>query len=297
MARERLDKLLVDRGLAASRERARALIMAGKVLGRRPAGDQGRARWSTPTPRIALREEDHPVRLARRAQAGEGARRVRDRSDRPGRARHRRVDRRLHRRAAAARRDAKVYAIDVGYGQLAWSLRQDPRVVVLERENVPRHGPRAGARAVRPRGDRRLVHLADAGAAARRASCCGRRRASRSSRWSSRSSRSAASTSARAAWCATRPRGAAPSTRCATGPRAQRLRRRRRRRVADHRPGRQRRVPAAAPHRRSVTTGRRRARSRRSRRSRCSSRRGRADFLYDVVVRRAHVNRPSATLP
>jgi 23S rRNA (cytidine1920-2'-O)/16S rRNA (cytidine1409-2'-O)-methyltransferase len=30
----------------------------------------------------------------------------------------------------------KVYAIDVGYGQLAWSLRQDPRVVVLERENV-----------------------------------------------------------------------------------------------------------------------------------------------------------------
>jgi 23S rRNA (cytidine1920-2'-O)/16S rRNA (cytidine1409-2'-O)-methyltransferase len=31
---------------------------------------------------------------------------------------------------------ARVYAIDVGYGQLAWSIRQDPRVVVLERENV-----------------------------------------------------------------------------------------------------------------------------------------------------------------
>src|SRR4029077_20209094 len=30
----------------------------------------------------------------------------------------------------------KVYAIDVGYGQLAWSIRQDPRVVVLERENA-----------------------------------------------------------------------------------------------------------------------------------------------------------------
>ena len=30
----------------------------------------------------------------------------------------------------------RVYAIDVGYGQLAWSIRQDPRVVVLERENV-----------------------------------------------------------------------------------------------------------------------------------------------------------------
>lgn len=31
---------------------------------------------------------------------------------------------------------AKVYAIDVGYGQLAWSLRQDPRVVVIERTNI-----------------------------------------------------------------------------------------------------------------------------------------------------------------
>lgn len=31
---------------------------------------------------------------------------------------------------------ARVYAIDVGYGQLAWSLRQDPRVVVMERTNV-----------------------------------------------------------------------------------------------------------------------------------------------------------------
>jgi 23S rRNA (cytidine1920-2'-O)/16S rRNA (cytidine1409-2'-O)-methyltransferase len=30
----------------------------------------------------------------------------------------------------------RVYAIDVGYGQLAWSIRQDPRVVVLERENA-----------------------------------------------------------------------------------------------------------------------------------------------------------------
>ncbi len=31
---------------------------------------------------------------------------------------------------------AKAYAVDVGYGQLAWSLRQDPRVVVLERTNI-----------------------------------------------------------------------------------------------------------------------------------------------------------------
>lgn len=30
----------------------------------------------------------------------------------------------------------KVYAVDVGYGQLAWKLRKDPRVVVLERQNI-----------------------------------------------------------------------------------------------------------------------------------------------------------------
>jgi 23S rRNA (cytidine1920-2'-O)/16S rRNA (cytidine1409-2'-O)-methyltransferase len=36
---------------------------------------------------------------------------------------------------------AQVYAVDVGYGQLAWKLRQDPRVVVVERTNI-RHMPR-----------------------------------------------------------------------------------------------------------------------------------------------------------
>src|SRR5262249_20344567 len=35
-----------------------------------------------------------------------------------------------------ARGAKKVYAVDVGYGQLAWKLRNDPRVVVLERENI-----------------------------------------------------------------------------------------------------------------------------------------------------------------
>ena len=35
---------------------------------------------------------------------------------------------------------SRVYAVDVGYGQLAWKLRQDPRVVVIERTNI-RHMP------------------------------------------------------------------------------------------------------------------------------------------------------------
>jgi 23S rRNA (cytidine1920-2'-O)/16S rRNA (cytidine1409-2'-O)-methyltransferase len=134
MARERLDKLLVDRGLAASRERAAALVMSGAVLvDGRPAAKPGTQIDSSSE--IALRAEDHPyvsrgalklvkgldtfaidptglVALDIGASTG-GFTDV------------------LLRRGAR-----KVYAIDVGYGQLAWSLRQDPRVVVIERENV-----------------------------------------------------------------------------------------------------------------------------------------------------------------
>ena len=59
MARERLDKLLVDRGLAASRERARALIMSGVVL----VGGHAETKPGTlfdPAVEIALKAEDHP---------------------------------------------------------------------------------------------------------------------------------------------------------------------------------------------------------------------------------------------
>ena len=59
------------------------------------------------------------VRQPRRPQARRRARRVRDRPGGPGRARRRRVDRRLHRRPAAARRDAASTPLDVGRGQLA----------------------------------------------------------------------------------------------------------------------------------------------------------------------------------
>jgi len=134
MARERLDKLLLDRGLVASRERARSLIMTGGVMVRgQPETKPGTL--IDPAAEITLRVEDHPY-------VSRGALKLVHGLDRFG------LDPSglvaldigastggfsdvLLRRGAA-----RIYAIDVGYGQLAWSIRQDPRVVVLERENV-----------------------------------------------------------------------------------------------------------------------------------------------------------------
>ncbi|MFN0249441.1 MAG: TlyA family RNA methyltransferase [Kofleriaceae bacterium] len=134
MARVRLDKVLLDRGLVASRERARALIMAGKVRVNGMVESKPGTLVSVEAD-VTLFEEAHPyvsrgglklvkgldtfaidptnlVALDIGASTG-GFTDV------------------LLRRGAQ-----RVYAIDVGYGQLAWSLRQDPRVVVLERANV-----------------------------------------------------------------------------------------------------------------------------------------------------------------
>jgi 23S rRNA (cytidine1920-2'-O)/16S rRNA (cytidine1409-2'-O)-methyltransferase len=132
--RSRLDVALVARGLAASRERARALILAGKVdIGGRRADKAGAL--VAPDDDVTLRAEDHPyvsrgaLKLVHALDAfaidptGRTALDV-------GASTGGFTDVLLRRGAR------RVYAIDVGYGQLAWSLRQDPRVVVLERENI-----------------------------------------------------------------------------------------------------------------------------------------------------------------
>jgi 23S rRNA (cytidine1920-2'-O)/16S rRNA (cytidine1409-2'-O)-methyltransferase len=134
MARERLDKLLLDRGLVASRERARALIMTGAVLVRgQPQTKPGTL--VDPAAEITLRAEDHPY-------VSRGALKLIKGLD------HFAIDPTgqtvLDIGASTGgfsdvllqRGAARIYAIDVGYGQLAWSIRQDPRVVVLERHNV-----------------------------------------------------------------------------------------------------------------------------------------------------------------
>ena len=105
---------------------------------------------------------------------------------------------------------AEVVAVDVGYGQLAWPLRTDPRVRVLDRTNVRSLTPEQIGGVGRADRRRPVVHLADPGVAcpdllarAVTATCC---------RWSSRSSRSAASDSAVAESFATRP--CAPTRSC-----------------------------------------------------------------------------------
>jgi len=130
----RIDRLLVERGLVASRERARRLVMAGAVLvGDRPVTKPG-AEVADDAP-VRLRGEDSPY-VSRGGEKLAGALDafaidVRDAVALDvGASTGGFTDCLLQRGAR------HVFAVDVGYGQLAWKLRQDPRVVVLERTNA-----------------------------------------------------------------------------------------------------------------------------------------------------------------
>jgi 23S rRNA (cytidine1920-2'-O)/16S rRNA (cytidine1409-2'-O)-methyltransferase len=132
--RERLDVTMTERGLVESRARAQALILAGKVF-------SGERRLDKPgllvgqDQEIQLRGQDHPwvsrggVKLAHALDhfgidpaggiwldIGASTGGFTD--------------------VLLARGAAKVYAVDVGQGQLAWKLRQDNRVAVLEKTNA-----------------------------------------------------------------------------------------------------------------------------------------------------------------
>lgn len=134
MKKERLDKLLVARGLVQSRERAGALILAGKVVVGEHVVDKAGTRVDVEVP-LRLKGEDIPyvsrggVKLAGGLEAFAvevGGRVAIDVGASTGGF----TDCLLQKGAA------KVYAVDVGYGQLAWKLREDTRVVNLERTNI-----------------------------------------------------------------------------------------------------------------------------------------------------------------
>ncbi len=130
----RLDRLLVERGLVESRERGHALILAGQVL------VQGQKRDKAG----ALVPEDAEIRIL-----GE----VLPYVSRGGL----KLEKALKEFAVSVEGKTaldvgastggftdcllqhgakKVYAVDVGYGQLAWKLRQEPRVITIERVNI-----------------------------------------------------------------------------------------------------------------------------------------------------------------
>ena len=132
--KERLDKILVIKGIVQSRERARALILAGKVVVGDHVADKAGSLFPDDV-QIRLKGEDIPY-VSRGGLKLERA------------LREFKVD---VNRAVAVDVGAstggftdcllqhgalKVYAVDVGYGQLAWKLREDPRVVNLERTNI-----------------------------------------------------------------------------------------------------------------------------------------------------------------
>lgn len=136
----RLDLFIVKKGLAPSRQRARALIMAGKVLvNQQPADKPGT---------LILEQDDVTLKGDDTGYVSRGGLK-------------------LEKAIQALETDivgytcldvgastggftdcllqhgvSRVFAVDVGYGQLAWKLRQDPRVVVIERTNI-RHMPAA----------------------------------------------------------------------------------------------------------------------------------------------------------
>ena len=130
----RLDSLLVERGLAESRSRAQALILSGAVLVEdRPTDKAGMA--VAPDAEIRIRGGENPY-------VSRGGLKLRGALDAFGLSVRDRValdvgastggftDCLLQAGAA------KVYALDVGYGQLAWKLREDSRVVCIERTNI-----------------------------------------------------------------------------------------------------------------------------------------------------------------
>ncbi len=134
MPRVRLDTLLVARGLAASRERARAIILAGDVRVKGRRADKA-GQLVADDAEVTLAAPDHPY-------VGRGGLKLAHALE----AFHLDVTGRLALDVGASTGGftdvllragaARVVALDVGHGQLDWSLRTDPRVVTIERVNA-----------------------------------------------------------------------------------------------------------------------------------------------------------------
>ena len=134
MGKERLDKVLVTRGFAPSRERAQSLILAGAVV---VDGERQEKAGTLIRPEAAIRLTHNPQPYVSRGglkiekaldffSIDPNGKVVMDVGASTGGF----TDCLLQGGAC------RVYAVDVGYGQLAWKLQQDPRVVNLQRRNI-----------------------------------------------------------------------------------------------------------------------------------------------------------------
>ncbi|MBI3600551.1 MAG: TlyA family RNA methyltransferase [Nitrospinae bacterium] len=134
MQRKRLDNLLVERGIVQSRERAKALILSGEVkVDGIPINKAGVL--VNEDSEIEFTGKDMPyvsrggLKLEKAIKEFGGN--VKDKvAIDVGASTGGFTDCLLQYGAK------KVYAVDVGYGQLAWKLRNDPRVIVIERKNI-----------------------------------------------------------------------------------------------------------------------------------------------------------------
>ena len=134
MKKERLDVLVTDRGLAESRAKAQALIMSGTVYVNGVKEEKAGTKFPEDA-RIEVRGDTLPY-VSRGGLKLEKALRVFDVG----------VSGKVCMDVGASTGGftdcmlqngaAKVYAVDVGYGQFSWKLRQDERVVCLEKTNV-----------------------------------------------------------------------------------------------------------------------------------------------------------------
>jgi 23S rRNA (cytidine1920-2'-O)/16S rRNA (cytidine1409-2'-O)-methyltransferase len=133
-AKQRADQLLVEQGLAESRTKAQALILAGLVSCGERRVDKPGEQLTADAP-LALKGRDHPwvsrggVKLVHALDhfriTVEGSVALDIGASTGG-----------FTQVLLSRGTQRVYAVDVGHGQLAWELRQDPRVRVYERMNA-----------------------------------------------------------------------------------------------------------------------------------------------------------------
>ncbi len=139
--KRRLDQILVEKGLITNRQRAQAMIMAGAVLvNNQPVLKAGKLISSEDSIELRGREMPFASRGGLKLDGVLNTLQL-DVADKicldVGASTGGFTDCLLQHGAK------RIYAVDVGYGQLAWKLRQDPRVIVMERTNIRKMAPDA----------------------------------------------------------------------------------------------------------------------------------------------------------